>query len=114
MRCIAWNNSGHTPSCRFDLHCRIEKNGCPGIIFIVCDQVLPHPSEHGTSSMGKDLLGNAYITKLNKLTESGVTQLTSSMEDETASAILRRQGSQGITIVSSLRKIKLHIQVNPY
>jgi len=99
-RPIAWKNSRHAPSWRFYLHCGIEETGSPGIIYIVCHQVLRHPSGHGTSSMGKHLLAKAHIAKLNKLTESEVTELTSSTVDETALAILKRQGSRGITIVS--------------
>jgi hypothetical protein len=49
---IAWNNSRHAPWWRFYLHCGTEETGSPGIISIVCHQVLRHPSEHGTSSMG--------------------------------------------------------------
>jgi len=64
--------------------------------------------------MGKHLLAEAHIAKLNKLTESEVTELTSSTVDETALAILKRQGSQGITIVSLQRKIRFDIQLNPY
>jgi hypothetical protein len=97
---IAWNNSRHAPSWRFDLHCGIEANGSPGVICIVCHQVLRHPSEHATGSMGKHLLAIADIAKLNELTESWVTELTSSTVDETALPILKRQGSQGFTIVS--------------
>jgi len=111
---IAWNNSRHTPSCRFDLHCAIEETGSPGIICIVCHQVLCHPSEHGTSSMGKHLLAKAHIAKLNELTESEVTELTGSTVGETALAILKRQGSRGITIVSLQRKIIFDIQFNPH
>jgi hypothetical protein len=92
-RPIAWNNSRQVPLWRFYLHCGIEETGSPGIIHIVCHQVLRHPSEHGTSSMGKHLLAKAHIAKFNKLTESEVTELTSSMVDETALAILKRQGS---------------------
>ena len=110
-RPIAWNNSRHAPSWRFYLHCGIEETGSPGIICIVCHQVLRHPSEHGTSSMGKHLLAKAHIAKLNELTVSEVTELTSSTVAETALAILKRQGSRGIPIVSSQRKIKLTIQV---
>jgi hypothetical protein len=51
--------------------------------------------------MGKHLLAIAYIAKLNKSSESEVTQLTSSMVDETALAILERQGCPGITIACS-------------
>ena len=111
---IAWNNSRHTSSWRFYLHCGIEETGSPGIICIVCHQVLRHPSEHGTSSMGKHLLATAHIAKLNELTELEVTELTSWMVNGTALAILRRQGSRGIIIVCSQRKFIFHIQVNPY
>jgi hypothetical protein len=102
------------PSRRVHLHCWMEETGSPGIICIVCDQVLRHPSEHETSSMGKHLPWEAHIPKVNKLTESEVTELTSSTVDETALAILKRQGSRGITIVSLLRQIIFHIQINDY
>jgi hypothetical protein len=98
---IAWNNSRHAPSWRFYLHCGIEETGSPGITYIVCHQVLRHPSEHGTSSMGKHLLAKEHIAKLNELTVSEVTELTSSTVDERALAIVKRQGCQGIPIVSS-------------
>jgi len=104
-RSIAWKNSRHAPSWRFYLHCRNEETGSPGIICIVCHHVLRHPSEHGTSSMGKHLLAKAHIAKLNELTESEVTELTSSTVDEAALAILKRHGSRGITIVSSQEKL---------
>jgi len=71
----------------------MAENSSPDIICIVCHQVLRHPSEHGTSSMGKHLLAKAHIAKLNELTGSAVTELTSSTVDETALAILKRQGS---------------------
>jgi len=64
--------------------------------------------------MGKHLLAKAHIAKLNELTESEVTELTSSMVAETAWAILKRQESRGITIVSSQRTIRFDIQVDPY
>jgi len=64
--------------------------------------------------MGKHLLGKAHIAKLIEVTESEVTELTSSTVDETALAILKRQGSRGITIVSLQRKIRFDIQLNPY
>jgi hypothetical protein len=64
--------------------------------------------------MGKHLLAKAHIAKLNELTESEVTKLTSSTVDEPALAILKRQGSCGITIVSLQRKIIFDIQFNPY
>ena len=113
-RPIAWKNSRHAPSWGFYLHCGIEETGSPGIICIICHQVLRHPSEHGTSSMGKHLLAKAHIAKLNELTESEVTELTSMTVDETALAILKRQGSRGITIVSFQRKFRFDIQFNPY
>ena len=63
--------------------------------------------------MGKHLLPKARIAKLNELTESEVTELTSSTVDGTALAILKTQGSQGITMVSSRRKIRFNIHVDP-
>jgi hypothetical protein len=113
-RPIGWNNSRHAPLWRIYFHCGIEETGSPGIICIICHQVRHHPLEHGTSSMGKHLLAKAHIAKLNELTESEVTELTSSTVDETALAILKRQGSCGITIVSLQRKMIFNIQFNPY
>ena len=113
-RSIAWNASRHAPSWRFYLHCVIEESGSPGIIWIICNQVLLHPSEHGTSSMGKDLLPNAHIAKLNGLKDSEVTELTSSTVDPTALAILKMQGSRGITLVSLQMNIGFDIECNPY
>jgi len=101
---IGRNDSRHGPSWHFYLHSGIEKTGSPGIICIY-DQVLPHPSEHGTSSMGKHLLATVHITMLNKLTELDVTDFTSSTLNETVLAILQRQGSGGMTIVSLQRMI---------
>jgi hypothetical protein len=98
-RPIARKSSRHAPSWHFYLHCGPEKTGNPGMICIICHQVLWHPSEHGTSSMGKHLLAKVHIAKLNELTESEVSELTSTTVDETALAILKRQGSRGITIV---------------
>jgi len=100
---IAWNNFRHAPLWRFYLHCGIEETNSPSIICILCHQVPRHPSQHGTSSMGKHLLAKTHIAKLNELTASEVTQLTSSTVDETALAILKRQGSRGIPIVISQR-----------
>jgi len=90
---IGWKNPGHALSWRFYLHCGIEETYSPGIICIVCHQVLCHPSEHGTSSMATHLLAKAHIAKLNELTETEVTELTSLTVDEKALAILKRQGS---------------------
>jgi len=64
--------------------------------------------------MGKHLLVKAHIAMFNELTESEVSELSSSTVDEKALAIVKRQGSRGITIVSSQRKIILDIQVDPY
>ena len=113
-RPIAWNNYRQSSSRWFYLHCGIEKTGSPGIICIICHQVLRHPSEHGTSSMGKHLLAKAHIAKLIKLTESKVSELKSSMVNETALEILKKQGSWGITIVSLQRNFLFHILHNAY
>jgi len=67
--------------------------------------------ELGTSSIGKHLLAKAHITKLSKLPVSELPKLTSSTVDETAVAILKRQESRGIPIVSSQRKFKFTIQI---
>jgi len=64
--------------------------------------------------MGKHLRAKAHIAKLNELTESEVTELTSSMVNDTALAILKRQPSRAITIVCLPRKIIFDIQFNPY
>jgi len=103
-RSITCKNSRHAPSWQFYLHCGMEETSSRGIICIVCDQVLLHPSERGTSSMGKHLQAKAHITKLNELTLSEIEELTSSPVDEAALVILKRQGSCGITIVSSQEK----------
>jgi len=113
-RPIACNNSRPVPSWRFDLHCGIEETGSRGIICIGRHQDLRHPSEHGTSSMGKHLLAKHHVAKLNELTESEVTELTSSTVDATALAILKRQGSRGITIVCLQSPIIFDIQYIPY
>jgi len=113
-RIFAGRNSRHAPSWRFYLHCGIEETGSPGIIRILCHQVLHHPSENGTSSKGKHLLAKAQIAKLNELTESEVTVRTSSTVDETALAILTRQRSCGITIVSLQKKTIFDSEFNAY
>jgi len=103
-RPIAWNNSRHSPSWRFNLHCAIEETGRPVIICTVCHQVLRVPSEYRNSSMGKHLLRKAHIGKLKELTESEVSELTSKPVDETDLRILKRDGSHRITTVSSQKK----------
>ena len=62
---IACKNSRHAPSWRIYLHCRIEETGSPGIICIICHQVLHHPSEVVTGSIGTHSLAKARIAKLN-------------------------------------------------
>jgi len=64
--------------------------------------------------MRKHPLAKAHIARWNESTESEVTALTSSMVDETALAILKKQGSWGITIVCLQRKIIFDIQFDPY
>ena len=98
---IAWNNSRHAPSWRFYLHFGMEEIGSPGIICIVCHQVLHHPSEYGTSSMGKPLLAKVHIAKQIELTVSEVSELTKSTVDETALAILKWQASWRNSLVRS-------------
>jgi len=110
-RPVTWNTSGHAPSWRFYLHCGMEETCSPRTICIVCHQVLRHPSEHGTISIAKHLLAKEHIAKLNESIVSEVTGLTSSTVAETVMAMLKRQGSRGITIVSSQRKLKFTIQV---
>jgi len=63
---IAWNNSRHAPLWCCYLHCGIQETGSPAIISIICHQVLRHPSEHGTSSMGKHMPAKAQIARLNE------------------------------------------------
>jgi hypothetical protein len=105
--CIADNTLEYAPSWRFYLYCAIEEPSSPDIQYTTCLQVLRLPSEHGTSSMGKHFLATGHIAKLNKLTDLEVSELTSSMADETACAILKRQGSHRIRSGSSQRKFTL-------
>jgi hypothetical protein len=98
---IACNNSRHAPSGRVYLRCAMETSGNLGIMCMVCHQVLRHPSEHGTSSVGNHLLTKAHIAKLNKLRELEGSELTLPTVNETALAILKQHGSHGITIVWS-------------
>jgi hypothetical protein len=63
--------------------------------------------------MGKDVLAKARIAKLDELRVTDATESTSLMVDETALAILMRQGSRGITIVCLLRKLIFDIQFDP-
>jgi hypothetical protein len=54
------------------------------IICIACHLVLRNPSENATSSVGKHLLLKVDIAKLTELTESDVSEWTSTTVDETA------------------------------
>jgi hypothetical protein len=60
------------------------------------------------------LITKANIANLNELTHSEVTNLTSSTVDETMWAILKEQGSQGITMVCSQREFIVDIPVDLY
>jgi hypothetical protein len=64
--------------------------------------------------MRKHLLAKPHIAKLNGLTETEVTKLTSQTVGETAFAMLKRQGSRAITIGSFQRTIRFEIQFDPY
>jgi len=59
--------------------------------------------------MGKHFLAKAHITKWNELSESEVTELTSSMVNETALPIPKRQGCRGITLDSVQNKFIVDI-----
>jgi len=113
-RHFAWNHSWNASSWRLYLLDGIEETSSPGFIHIVFQQVLRHPSEHETSSIGKHFQVIAHIAKLIQFTDSEVTELTGSHVDETAVAILKRQGHRGSTIVCSQRKFIFDIQVNHY
>jgi len=100
---IDWNRSRLATFWRFYLNCRIAETGIPGIISIICHHVLHHPSECGTSSMGKHWLARVHIAKIHKLTESTVSELTASTVEYTAWAMQKRHRFRGNTIVSSWR-----------
>jgi hypothetical protein len=61
--------------------------------------------------MSKHLQAKVHVAKFNESMVSDVTELTTSMVDETSLAIHKRQGSQGILIASSLWKFRLNILV---
>ena len=98
---IGCNNSTHTPSWWFYVHCGIQETGIPGIIYIASHPVLIYPSEYRTSSFRKHLLAKKHIAKSNEITKSEVTDLTTSTVDETSLAVLKSQWSRGFTLVSS-------------
>jgi hypothetical protein len=82
----------------------MQETESPGIICIVCHQVIWHVSGHGTSSIGKHLLVSVHIGKLNELRESELSKFTNTTIDDTALAIVKRQGSHGISFVRSQNK----------
>jgi hypothetical protein len=90
---VAGNNLKRVSSSPFQLQGGIEETVSPGIICIICHQILPHPSEHGTSSMQKQLLPKSLIAKLNELPDSEVSELTYWMVNQPALLILKSQGS---------------------
>jgi hypothetical protein len=110
-RLVAWDNSRHAPEWQFNIHDGTAETGSSGIIYIVRHQVLYNLLEHGTSSMGRHLLAKVHITKLNELTVSEGTKLSSSTVNETALAMLKLQGTRGIPIFSLQRKSIFTIQV---
>ena len=63
--------------------------------------------------MAQHMLAKAHIAMLNKLTESEVSELTSTNIVETSLAILKRQVSCGITIVSSQKKFIFNSLILP-
>jgi len=110
-RPIGWNFSRNARLWRFYWHGWIEKTRSRGSTCIVCHQVLRHPSEDGTSSIGKHMEAQVHMAKLNESRESEVTKLTGSIINGTALAILKRWGSRGITIVSSQSKFMFDIWI---
>ena len=54
--------------------------------------------------MGTHLLAKAHIAKVNKSTRTEVSELTSTTVGETALALLKRQGTHGVTIVTTQKK----------
>lgn len=97
---IVWKTSRHAASWAYYKHCANAENGSPGIICIVCHQVLAHPSENGTSTMGKHLLTKVHTAKLSELTEQDRSLLTTATAGERALAVLKKKGSHGVMVVS--------------
>jgi len=106
---IASNHSRHAASLHINLHRGMEASSSDGILCSICHQVLRHPAEHATYSIRIHLLATVHCAMLNELTESNDSELTTSIVDETALAILKQQGSWGITVVSWQWKFFLHI-----
>jgi hypothetical protein len=82
------------------------------VFFVI--MVFAIPQNLGPVQWGNTYWAKAHITKLNKLTESEVSELTRSTVDETARAILKRPESRGITIVRLQRTFLFHIPIMPY
>jgi len=108
---IACNIFRHAPSWCLYLDCGFEETGSPHVIGIIYDHFVCHPTEHGTSSMGKHLLSLAQIAKLNELTEWEVMKLTCSMVNESVLEFMKSHGSWGITKERSWRKFIFNIQI---
>jgi len=105
---IVGNNSKNAAVWRFYLHWGMEENSSACGICIACHCVLRHPSDGGTSSMGKHLVTQSHIAKVFKSTESEGSELTCWMVDERALPIPKRYGSREITIVSLQSKFIFH------
>jgi len=105
------NDSLRTSSSRCYFRCGILETGSPAIIPIVSHQVLRQSFEHGTSLLGIHFVATVHIAQLKRLPESEIIELTSSTVAETALDILMRQGSRGILIVSSQRKLIFNIYI---
>jgi hypothetical protein len=88
---IAWNKCRHVFSWWIYWHHGIEATGSPAIQCIVSGQVLHHLSEHRISSIAKQFVAKAHITKWHEVTKSEVNILTSSMVYETPLAIPHQQ-----------------------
>lgn len=97
---IVWSTSRHASAWRFFKLCANTENGSPGIICIVCHQVLAHPSENGTSTMGKHLTTKAHKLQLDKLTQSDLSIITGTAGEEQALAVLKKKGSHGVMVAS--------------
>jgi len=69
-RPIAWSNSRHAPWWRFYFHCGIEETRSPGIIGIICHQVLCHPSDRDQLH-GETLAGHSADCKLKSINRVG-------------------------------------------
>jgi len=113
-RPISSTSCRHAPLWWFYLHCGKEENGSPGIICLVCHQVLWHQSHHGTGWMGKHLLAKAHITnvkRINRVRGDWIEWLNGRWN---SIGHPEESGSRRFTIGSSLCQIIFDIQVVPY